>query len=348
VRSTLFYIPVEIAGLPVFGFGWLLAAWIVLSLALLGFLVRQQGWSRDTAGYVPFLAVVAVVIAFLLPNMVEIGSDGRPLGIPIRGFGVMMMLATIAAVGLADYRARQMGLDPEVIYSLAFCMFIAGIIGARLFFVVQYFEEFVRRNPQGAIDVPKSFVALFNVTQGGLVVYGSVIAGVPAGIWYLRLRRLPILAMGDIIAPSMAVGQAIGRIGCFLNGCCYGHPTSLPWGVVFPPDSFAGLEFGDAAVHPSQLYAALAGLVLFVVLWRLRRRIVTPGVLFWTFVVLFAVVRIPLDLTRSWEEGARVLAIGPVPLTESQFTSLAMLLFGLLMILRLRRESATAAAAARA
>ena len=238
MRSTLFYIPVEIAGLPVFGFGWLLAAWIVLSLALLGFLVRQQGWNRDTAGYVPFLAVVAVVIAFLLPNMVEVASDGQPLGIPIRGFGVMMMLATIAAVGLADYRARQMGLDPEVIYSLAFCMFIAGIIGARLFFVVQYFDEFVRRTPQGTIDVPKSFVALFNVTQGGLVVYGSVIAGVPAGIWYLRLRRLPILAMGDIIAPSMAVGQAIGRIGCFLNGCCYGGVClTASYGLTFPAES---------------------------------------------------------------------------------------------------------------
>ncbi len=241
MRSTLFHIQPELFGLPVFGLGWLLAVWIVISLAILAYVIRQQGWNRDTASYIPFLAIVGLVIVFLLPNLVETSPAGRPLGIPVRGFGVMMMLATIAAVGLAAYRAWQAGIDPEVVYSLAFCMFIAGIIGARLFFIGQKLIEgslTIPKAESGAIDVPATLVMLVSVTQGGLVVYGSVLAGVPAGIWYLRRRGLPLLPMADIIAPSMALGQAIGRIGCFLNGCCYGGVClTASYALTFPPGS---------------------------------------------------------------------------------------------------------------
>jgi prolipoprotein diacylglyceryltransferase len=110
--------------------------------------------------------------------------------------------------------------------------------------------------------------------------------------------------------------------------------------VVFPPESFAGLEFGPAAVHPSQLYFAVAGLALFGIAWTLRRRLTVPGTLFWTVIVLFALVRIPLDLTRAYEPEAVVAHAGAIDVTESQLTSLALALFGTLMILRLRRRIA--------
>lgn len=232
MRSTLFYIPAEIAGVPVFGIGWLLLAWLFLSGLFLAILIRRQGFSRDAASYIPFLAIVALVIVFGLPMLVEAESNGRTQGIPVRGFGVMLVLATIAGVGLAAYRARRMGLDPEVIYSLAFCMFVAGIIGARLFYVIQKWNEFQQPTMAATLQ------AVMNFTKGGLVVYGSVLAGVPAGVWFLRRRKLPILAVCDIIAPSMVVGLAIGRIGCFLNGCCFGGvclESSL--GLTFPPGS---------------------------------------------------------------------------------------------------------------
>ena len=98
MRSTLFYIPAELAGLPVFGFGWLLGAWILFCLALLAWAGRRSGGSREATSYLPIMIVVAVVIAFLLPNMIESTPEGRPLGVPIRGFGVMLMLATVAGV----------------------------------------------------------------------------------------------------------------------------------------------------------------------------------------------------------------------------------------------------------
>ncbi len=241
MRSTLFYISPEWFGLPVFGWGLLLAIWVLISLAILAYVVRHQGWNRDTASYIPFLAIVGLVIVFLLPNLIVVSPTGQERGIPVRGFGVMFMLATIAAVGLAAYRAWQVGIDPEIIYSLAFCMFIAGIIGARLFFIGQKLIEGqfpIPRTESGDIDEWAALVKLFSVTEGGLVVYGSVLAGVPAGIWYLRRRGLPLLPMADIIAPSMALGQAIGRIGCFLNGCCYGGVClTASYALTFPPGS---------------------------------------------------------------------------------------------------------------
>jgi phosphatidylglycerol:prolipoprotein diacylglycerol transferase len=232
VRSTLFYIPHEAFGWPVFGFGWLLLAWLLLCCVMLAMLVRRQGWNHDTLGYLPFMAIVAGAIAFLLPGMEEVAGGGSRLGLPIRGFGVMLMLATVASVGLASYRAWQMGLDPEVIYTLAFWMFIAGIAGARTFYIIEYWKEFQQPTLLATLQ------AIANVTRGGLVVYGSVLAGLPAGIYFLRRRGLPILAMADVIAPSMVVGLALGRMGCFLNGCCFGGVcVDQPQAMTFPAGS---------------------------------------------------------------------------------------------------------------
>jgi phosphatidylglycerol:prolipoprotein diacylglycerol transferase len=148
----------------------------------------------------------------------------------------MLMLATISGVGLAAYRAWQVGVDPEVIYSLAFVMFIAGILGARLFYVIEYWRpEF---SPAVTGSVTRTLQAIANVPKGGLVVYGSVIFGVPAGFWFCRRRGLPVLAIGDIIAPSMVLGLALGRVGCFLNGCCYGGVClNHDYALSFPADS---------------------------------------------------------------------------------------------------------------
>jgi phosphatidylglycerol---prolipoprotein diacylglyceryl transferase len=228
MRSTLFIIPHELFGLPVFGFGWLLIAWVLLCAAMLALLIRRQGWNQDTRSYLPFQLFVSLFIAFLMPRLELVTGKGVPLGVPIRGFGIMMAVATVAGVGLALHRAKKMGIDPDAIMSLAMWMFIPGIIGARLFFVIEYWHQFAKPT------VEQTVVALLNVTNGGLVMYGSVLAGLPFGIYYLVSRKLPVLAIADIIAPSMVVGLALGRIGCFLNGCCYGGLCDGALGVTFP------------------------------------------------------------------------------------------------------------------
>ena len=176
--------------------------------------------ARELASFLPFLLIGGAVIAFLLPGMVEVDRAGLPLGIPVRGFGVMLMAATVLSVGLAAYRARQIGIDPDHIYSLAFTMFIAGIIGARLFFVIQYWPEFVATGPDNSIW-PTTIKALFNVTQGGLVVYGSVMAGLPAGIWYCANTACRSWRWATSSRRAWR-SATLGRVGCFLNGCCFG------------------------------------------------------------------------------------------------------------------------------
>lgn len=235
MRTTLFYIPAEVAGLPLFGFGVLLAVWLVVCFAMGVWVLRRRGKNPELISILTVAGMGAVLI-FLLAGLVERTPQGVPLGVPVRGYGVMLMVATIASVALAAYRARQVGIDAEVIYSLAFTMFIAGIIGARVFYVIEYWQlEFA---PARTGSVAATLLAILNVPKGGLVVYGSVLFGVPAGIWFCLQRKLAPLEIGDIIAPSMLLGQSLGRVGCFLNGCCYGGVClGASYAVTFPADS---------------------------------------------------------------------------------------------------------------
>jgi phosphatidylglycerol:prolipoprotein diacylglycerol transferase len=249
--------------------------------------------------------------------------------IHIRSYGLMLAIAFLVGTAIAVREARRLALDEDQLVTVVLVVLVASVLGARALYVLEHIEEFRR-----------SWGSVLAVWQGGLTFYGGLIAGTVAGLLTARRMRLPMWTVADALTPSLALGTAFGRVGCFLNGCCYGHPTRLPWGVTFPPDSFAGLEFGNAKIHPSQLYFAIAGVALFAILWSLRRRVIVPGVLFWIFMILYSVVRVPLDATRAYESSAVLLHFGSFTLAESQIESFAIAMFSLLMILRLRREAA--------
>jgi phosphatidylglycerol:prolipoprotein diacylglycerol transferase len=197
------------------------------------------------------------------------------LGLKLFGYGFMLMLAFLGAMTLAARRAARERLDPEIIYDLAVWVFLGGLLGARLFYVVQYWGVRVHRISD-----------IFKIWEGGIVLYGSLIGASAALFGYWLLRRFPLLPTLDAIAPSLALGVALGRFGCFLNGCCYGDRCNLPWAVRFPKGSppwgdqvRAGLITRDAVaslpVHPTQLYSTIDGLILLVLLlafYPLRRR----------------------------------------------------------------------------
>lgn len=242
---TLFYIPNEIAGMPVFGFGLLLAAWCVFGAALFVWSARRHGFDAETWGYVPLLALVAGVIWFVLPKL----CDAH--GLPIRGYGAMLLTAVVSAVGLAAWRAHRLGIDVDLIYTLAFWAFVPGILGARLFYVIQKWpEEFAPVYQQHGLAALLG--SLVNIAQGGIVFYGSFIGGVVGLLVFLRKYKMSLLATLDLVTPSLMLGLAIGRLGCFLNGCCFGGVCELPWAVRFPagsPPDVQQVERGQAYIY---------------------------------------------------------------------------------------------------
>lgn len=239
--SELLRIPYELGGVPLFGFGVLLGVWGIAAILVLATMVRTHGWGPETLSYVPPLALLGAAI-LLLPKFF-------PEGLPIRGYGVMLLAGSAAGIGLAIYRARQVGLRSETILSLAMAMFICGIVGARAFYVIEYWERIARGR-----DWLGTIVEILRFTEGGLVVYGALVGAAVAFVWFVRKEGLPLLAMADLVAPSLAIGLALGRVGCFLNGCCYGGETDLSWAVTFPQLS-SRFEIGKAEPRLSPPYA---------------------------------------------------------------------------------------------
>lgn len=257
------------------------------------------------------------------------------LGIKIFGYGLMLFLAFLASMNLAAWRARREKLDPEVIYDLALWLFLGGLVGARAFYVIQYWGTRVR-----------SFGEIFRIWEGGIVLYGSLIGGALAFLLYRAFRPFPVRPVMDAIAPSLAVGIALGRIGCFLNGCCWGDACDLPWAVQFPANSppwNAQLERGLIAMtslkslplHPTQLYSAFDGLVILGLLsayYPLRRR---DGEVFALFVVTYPITRFLVEHLRN-DESAMYFGM-----TVSQLVSVGLLAAGALYWAFLQRLPAT-------
>lgn len=219
---TLFHIPLTCCGVPLFGVGLLLAVWAVASICLLAWLVRRQGWNSDTLGHLPVLAVIAAAIVWLLPYLCD------KEGLPIRGYGMMVLLGVLGGTWLAIRRGRRIGLDSDSVLSLIFWMFVPGVIGARAFYVIEYWPKF-HYPTLGA-----TLAEVANFAKGGLVVYGSLIGGLIGLIAFSVKRRLPMMVLGDMIAPCLVLGLCFGRIGCMLNGCCFAGVCDASWAVTFP------------------------------------------------------------------------------------------------------------------
>lgn len=243
MRSTLFYIPHEFLGVPLLGVGWLLFA-LIIGLIVWALWHYQRGQLLDelAAGW-PVWLVAAGLVVFVLPHIEARWPDGEPIGLPVRGYGVMVLLGLFCGIAITLWRGQQIGVSPELIVSLGFWMMIGGVLGARLFFVIQYWQQDFAMKP-----FTERMVAIVKLTEGGLVIYGGMIGGAIAGALFCRKFRQPVLAMADLITPGFLIGLAFGRIGCLLNGCCFGGActadlptTQFPQGS---PPYIAQLENG--------------------------------------------------------------------------------------------------------
>lgn len=239
--DVLFRIPHEVAGWPLFGWGWVTVAWLVVGGVMFGWNARRGGAQGDLMGSLLLYGIGLALFLWLAPRMEDVEPvTMRKLGIAIHGYGVLVTVGVVAGVGLGMREGRRMGADAEMIYGLAMRLFVAGIVGARAFYVALYWEEYSRPTwSETLIEVAK-------FTQGGLVVYGSFLAALVVGGHFLWTRKIPVLAMADLAAPCMLVGLAFGRVGCFLHGCCFGGECPADrLAVTFP-------EFSPPYVHQLQ------------------------------------------------------------------------------------------------
>ncbi len=241
--------------------------------------------------------------------------------LPIRGYGVMLLAAVLAGTLLSIRRGRAAGFEPDHIVGLAGWVFVAGLVGARLFFVIEYHAEFF----QPGAPLVASLARVLAIQNGGLVVFGALPTAGLAAWWYARRHGLPLLRLADVVAPGLLVGLAIGRVGCFLNGCCYGGPTGLPWAVSFPEGSppawaFPAPDGRSLPVHPAQLYAAIDAGMLAWLACAVTPMVRREGAVFALVLTLHPISRILLEIIRVDEQPA----LG-TPLSISQLVSLVLL-----------------------
>ncbi len=333
MRQVLFRIPWEgipvgTGHIPVFGFGLLLVLWILAGASSLVASYRAAGkWTwPDTTSMVLWTAVAAGIV-----QAPQFGRTIAPEGVPLFGYGFMMLLGLLSAIALAEYRARKAGYGPEMIWDLATALFIPGIIGARVYYLIQHGDQ-VYADKKG---LPAVLLATVNLSEGGLVLYGGLIAGTVAYFVFCYQRKLPPLGIADIITPSVCVGVGFGRIGCLLNGCCFGDRCELPWGIVFPHGSvpFSALvqrgfiapdAIASPPLHPTQIYSALDGFITAgLALWYTRYRRV-PGDVFGLALLVSSATRFLIEFLRGDEGG-----FWGTPLTSAQVISIGLFIVGL-------------------
>ena len=247
----------------------------------------------------------------------------------IHSYGFFLALSFALGIWVAGGRAERRGIPAERVTDVALIIIVVEVIGARGLYVLTHLDQFTGR-----------WLDVFRTWEGGLTLYGGAVPATIVGMWFLRRWGIDAWHAADAIAPSMALGLGFTRIGCFLSGCCFGAPTDLPWGCVFPPDSHAGYEFPGTPLHPAQLYASGVGFLLFAFLLWLDRRPHPKGSLFLTFLLLYAVARFFLDMIRTYD--ATAYPVASVPLTLNQWISIVVFLFA---VLKLARGGGSTAAA---
>lgn len=206
-------------------------------------------------------------------------------GFQIYWYGVLAAVAFVLGFGTAARRAPRAGVSGDEVFNLAPWIIVGTILGARALYVVSYWEKEFAGQP---------LTRLFNM-RSGLVFYGGLIGASLAVIIYCARRKLPLWRIADIFAPSVALGHGIGRIGCFMTGCCYGKACDLPWAVHFPKEHWTA----GAGVHPTQLYESGLNLLFYALLAWLFQRRKFDGQIFAIYMAGYAVIRAFVESFRG-------------------------------------------------
>jgi phosphatidylglycerol:prolipoprotein diacylglycerol transferase len=258
----------------------------------------------------------------MYPELFRIG------GFPVNTYGVLLALAFMAALFVSSRLAGRDGLPRERVFDLGLWMLLGGLVGSKLLLMVA--------EPEYGSDW-HNLLSIDFLRSGG-VWYGGFLGGLLTGVLLIRRYKLSFWKVTDAFAPGVALGQAVGRQGCFAAGCCWGRPTEVPWGV----------EFGEAAhritgvptgihLHPTQLYESAAALLIFLLLYRLHRRKRFDGQVIATYAVLYGLTRFTIEFFRDDPRGDIAGLTTLTHLSTSQLISLLVAVGGVVFLILRRR-----------
>ncbi len=247
----------------------------------------------------------------MLPILIKFGP------ITIYTYGVFIAMAILLAIAITVREAKQKSLEYSLVFDLSFCLILSAILGSRILYVLL--------KPQYFINNP---LKIFQFWKGGLVFSGGVFAAILAGWVYLYLKKQSFWPWTDAFAPGIAAGQALGRIGCLMAGCCYGETCKLPWAITFThPQALAPLHI---PLHPTQIYHSLAGAITFFILYLSKKRLQYSGQLFALLLICYSIFRIMIEFFRGDYRGY----LGPMSVT--QWVTLGIFILGITIFLHRR------------
>ncbi len=258
----------------------------------------------------------------MFPDLFSIGP------FTIHTYGLFVAIGFLTGLMVTVRIAKSEGINAQQVMDMGFVIILAAIIGSRLMYVLIHASHYIR-NP---LDI-------FKIWQGGLVFSGGIICEILAMGWYVKRHHLSLWKVADLWMPAAAIGQGIGRIGCFMAGCCYGKPTDLKWGVMFTnPNSLAPLnEF----LHPTQIYASLSSFMVFLVVLWVRANKKFDGQVFLWFLIIHSTARLAIERFRGDDRG--LLFGSAMSLTQLVAILILMASVVVLMILKSRgREEPSA------
>lgn len=322
----------------VVGFG---LAWVILAVALAWLLV-QMFLIPNT--WTPEVRQTGIKLFGSLMTALIVGPWLSFQKIPVFGYGTMVLTGFLSGLGMSHVRARRIGLDPELLTDMSFWLLISGVGGGRLAYLGQYWREIYRN----CTTVPQYLLATVNLTEGGLVLIGALVGGMLGFLMYCRVRKLSALMLVDVVMPGVFIGIGFGRIGCLLNGCCFGDACDWPWAIQFPRGSVPWTDLvirkllpEDAAwtmpLHPTQIYSSLDGFMLGTILWNLFPLRTRNGQLLAAACMMYATTRFSIEFLRNDEPGRFGTRF-----TISQWYSMGIFLIGLSLLLWLRKRGAAA------
>jgi phosphatidylglycerol:prolipoprotein diacylglycerol transferase len=250
------------------------------------------------------------------PILLELGS------ITLYTYGFFVALGFFTAIIVSRTFAKKNDIDPQIMTDLVFTILVSALIGARLMYVIINFGYY-----------KNDLIAIFKLWDGGLVFYGGFIVAVFGSYIFIKIKKLELWRTADIIAPSIALGHAVGRVGCFFAGCCYGKECTVPWAVTFSdPASLAPL---GVLLHPTQLYSVFSNFLLFLILLFIYKLKKFHGQVFFSYLLIYSIFRSYIETFRGDFRGD----FFGFPISVSQGISLIIGLISIYMLFTLYKKN---------